>query len=316
MEKKKSTESTIVKFYNYFMKSPKFKRAEMFSWVQEPFIAFPFMFLIIMFMVCSFGLVLSLKGLNIGDKKYIGLTFVLMNVGVAFLSFIISMIKLLFVDDIADIGSYNDVMKLKRELEFLIKSILCKHVSNDDKFHFVTIDYKRLINKIAAILLASKIDTSYLRNFLEITNLKCDSPKLSNKYFWDFEDYLEFVTAIIINDFKFLDECSFHDSFHNADYKTTQAKIILDYCNLVGNSPDLKDEIIENFVDYQVAKNGITDYTKVKDIIDWQQEPLILSNESLFLRNADISDKDIEKYLKTKRKCRAKELIEKTVDWI
>lgn len=316
MEKKKSTESTIVKFYNYFMKSPKFKRAERFSWVQEPFIAFPFVFLILMFVVCSFGLVLSLKGLNIGDEKYIGLTFVLMNAGVAFLSLIISMIKLLFVDNVTSIGSYNDVIKLKNKLEFLLKTILCKRVDNDDKFHFVTIDYKCLINEIAAVLFTSKIYTSYLRDFLEITYLKEDVPKLFDKYFWDFEDYVEFVTAIIINDFKFLDECSFHDSFHNVDYESTQAKIIRDYCRLAGDIPELKEDVIENFVDYQVSKNGITDYTKVKDIIDWKQEPLILSNESLFLRDAGISDKDIEKYLKTKRKCKAKELITKKIDWI
>ena len=316
MEKKTPTKSTIIKFYNYFMRSPKFKRAKEFSWIQEPGEALPFLYFIVLFIVNIFAFVMASNGKNIGDEKYIIPTFGLMFIGIMFLSMFVSILKLFFLDDIDSIGSYDDVMKLKRELEFLIKSILCKHVSNDDKFHFVTIDYKRLINKIAAILLASKIDTSYLRNFLEIAYLKEEVPKLTSKYFWDFEDYLEFVTAIIINDFKFLDECSFHDSFHNADYKTTQAKIILDYCNLVGNSPDLKDEIIENFVDYQVAKNGITDYTKVKDIIDWQQEPLILSNESLFLRNADISDKDIEKYLKTKRKCRAKELIEKTVDWI
>lgn len=315
MEKKKSTESTIVKFYNYFMNSPKFKRAERFSWVQEPFISFPFMFLIVMFVVCVFGLVMSLNGKNIGDEKYIGITFVMMILGVSFLSLIVNMLKIIFLDNVTSIGSYNDVIKLKKKLEFLIKSILCKRVDNDDKFHFATIDYKILIDEIAAILFTSKIDTSYLCDFLVITYLNNDVPKLLHK-FWVFKDYVEFVTAILIDDFKFLDECSFHDSFHNVDYESTQAKIIIDYCRLVSDIPELKKEIIENFVNYQVWKNGITDYTKVKDIIDWKQDPLILSNESLFLRDAGISDNDIEKYLKTKRKCRAKELITKKVDWI
>ena len=273
------------------------------------------MFLIVMFVVCIFGLVMSLNGKNIGDEKYIGITFVMMIAGVVFLSLIASMIKLIFVDDVTGIGSYNDVIKLKKKLEFLVKSILCKHVDNDDKFHFMTIDYKRLIDEIAALLFTSKIDTSYLWDFLVITNLNNEVPKLL-KNFWEFKDYVEFVTTILINDFKFLDECSFHDSFHNVDYESTQAKIILDYCRLVSNTPELKNEIIENFVNYQVWKNGITDYTKVRDIIEWKQDPLILSNESLFLRNADISDNDIEKYLKTKRKCKAKESITKKVDWI
>lgn len=299
------------------MNSPKFKRAERFSWVQEPFISFPFMFLIVMFVVCVFGLVMSLNGKNIGDEKYIGTTFVMMIVGVAFLSMIANMLKIIFLDDVTSIGSYNDVIKLKRELEILIESILCKHVDENDKFHFFIIDYKRLINKISSILFASKINTSYLYDFLEITNLKYDaSPKLINKYFWDFEDYVEFVTVILKDDFKFLDGCSFHDSFHNADYESTQAKIIIDCCRLVSVTPELKKEIIENFVDYQVSKKGITDYTKVKDIIDWEKEPLILSNESLFLNKASILDKDIEKYLRTKRKCKAKELITKKIDWI
>ena len=316
MEKKKSTESTIVKFYNYFIKSPKFKRAERFSWIQEPCISLIFVYVIILTAVCVFELVMSSNGSNIVDKKYLKITFTIITFGVVFLSWIASMIKSLFVDNVTDIGSYNDVIKLKTKLEFLLKSILCKRVSNDDKFHFVTIDYKCLIHEIAAVLFTSTTNASYLRDFLEITYLKCDVPKLFDKCFWDFEDYVEFVTAILIDDFKYLDECSFHDSFHNVDYESTQAKIIREYCRLVSNIPELKEDIIENFVDYQVAKNGITDYTKVKDIIDWKQEPLILSNESLFLRNAGISDNDIEKHLRIKRKCKAKELITKKVDWI
>lgn len=313
---KKTTESTIMKFYNYFMNSPKFKRAERFSWIQEPGEALPFLYLIVLFIVNIFAFVMASNGKNIGDEEYIIPIIGLTLIGIMFLSIFVSILKLFFLDDVTDIGSYDDVMKLKKELEFLVKSILCKRVDNDDKFHFVFIDYKRSINKIAAILLASKIETSYLRDFLEITYLKEDVPKLYNKYFRDLEDYVEFVTAILIDDFKFLDECSFHDSFPKADYTSTQAKIILDYCKLVSIKPDLKEEIIKNFVDYQVAKNGITDYTKVEDIIDWKQEPLILSNESLFLRRANINDKEIEKYLKTKRKCKAKELITKKVDWI
>ena len=142
---KKTTESTIVKFYNYFMNSPKFKRAERFSWLQEPFTSFPLLYLIILLGVCIFVLIISLNGKNIGDEKYLGITFSMSLVGVMFLSMIANLIKIIFVDSVTDIGSYDDVIKLKSELKFLIKSILCKRTTNDDKFHFSFVDYKRLI---------------------------------------------------------------------------------------------------------------------------------------------------------------------------
>ena len=151
---KKTTESTIMKFYNYFMNSPKFKRAKGFSWIQEPGEALPFLYFIVLFIVSIFAFVMASNGKNIGDEKYIIPTFGLMFIVIMFLSMFVSILKLFFLDDVTDIGSYDDVMKLKKELEFLIKSILCKRVDNDDKFHFVAIDYKRLIHKIAAILIS------------------------------------------------------------------------------------------------------------------------------------------------------------------
>jgi len=307
------TNSLIVRFYNYLVKNPKFKRAEKLSDITEVGIGGPICAFEALIAVCIYGIIMSVNNMNPFDEKHLPAALLIMTTTVASIGVILQLIRMEMVDHIDPFGSYKDIVQLKNELEEVIYKIITKEYKNGIVL-MKTCDFSRNIDAIAAILYTISIKqdrfefyeiSQAIRKFIKLNGEDVEETFVSdNILIPNLENYKKFVTFLIFSDIDRIDTKDLqntllernitHRNYENSEISAAIA-VLLDCARIVENSPRLKANCIRKLVSKSDLEINITDYTKPEDIIG---KTNIILNSPQMLTFAGITGNDIKSRVK------------------
>lgn len=307
------TTSTIVRFYNYLVKNPKFKRAEKLSDFTDVGIGAPFCAILASIVCCIYGIILDVHDVNVIDVKHLAATVLILTTLIAFFAATLQALRIVMVDHIDDFGSYQDILQLKNALEEVIYKIITKEYKNGIVL-MKTCDFSRNIDTIASILytMSIKDDTfvfygisQAIRKFLKCIGEDVEETFVSNDSLVPkLENYKKFVTFLIFSDIDRIDTKDLKNEMLKLDIThrncdsseiSVAINVLLDCAKIVENSPRLKTNCIKKLVSKSDLEINITDYTKPEDILGKTD---VILNSPCMLTLAGITGNDIKSRVK------------------
>lgn len=309
---KQFTTSLIVKFYNYLMKNPKFKRAEKLSDVTEVGIGATICALNSLVAVCIYAIILDVNKMSAFDEKHLPAAIFIMLTTVVFFGTVLQIMRMEMVDHIDSVGSYKEIVQLRDELEEVIYDIITKEYKNGIVL-MKTCDFSRNIDAIAAILYTMSIKKEFLfceipqsiRKFIKFIGVDVEETFASNDIFLPkLESYKKFATFLIFSDIDRIDTKDLKNEMleldiTHRDYESSEISvainILLDCAKVVEDSPRLKANCIKKLVSKSDLEINITDYTKPEDILG---KTNIILNSPRMLRVAGITRNDVKARVK------------------
>jgi hypothetical protein len=309
----KFTTSTIVKFYNYLVKNPKFKRAEKLSDVTDVGIGAPFCALLALTAVCIYAIIMDIHNASAFDEKHITVTLMILTTSITFFGTTFQIMRIEMVDHIDSFGSYKEIVQLRDELEEVIYKIITKEYKNGIVL-MKTCDFSRNIDAIAAILYTISIKQGHfefyeisqsIRKFIKCIGEDVEETFVSNDtHLPKLENYKKFATFLIFSDIDRIDTKDLknemlelditHRNYESSEISTA-INILLDCARIVEDSPRLKANCIRKLVSKSDLEINITEYTKPEDIIG---KTNIILNSPRMLTFAGITGNDIKSRVK------------------
>lgn len=309
---KQFTTSLIVRFYNYLVKNPKFKRAEKLSDVTDVGIGAPFCAALALAAVCIYAIIMDVHNVSAFDEKHIPVTLMILTTSIVFFGTTLQIIRMEMVDHIDSFGSYKEIIQLRDELEEVIYKIITKEYKNGIVL-MKTCDFSRNIDAIAAILYTMSIKKEFLsyeisqsiRKFLKCIGEDVEETFVSNDTLLPkLDNYKKFVTFLIFSDIDRIDTKDLKNEMLELDithrnYESSEISvainILLDCAKIVEDSPRLKENCIRKLVSKSDLEFNITDYTKPEDILG---KTNIILNSPRMLTFAGITGNDIKSRVK------------------
>lgn len=268
----KANVSAIVKFYNYFMNSPEFKRLERIDQFKEPFISASFSVLTGTLIFVTYSLIMILKGLSPFDNKHVGLSIILFISSTSFVGFIISIYCSWC--SITKIGTYEDLTTLKTELEGIIKNIIFnKTLSDRDPSHCIdTKIFSTEIDRITALLYSTSMkvfDFSFYNRLSEVLTKILGETMILSSYLLTYDDLRQCVEKVILFDINILNAVPISHIHQNELAGVNSIRCIKDYGLIIRKSDLLKDNCY-NFliVKYIAANPEDLEWLKATDLFD------------------------------------------------
>lgn len=303
------TTSTIVRFYNYLVKNPKFKRAEKLSNFTDVGIGAPFCTILALIVCCIYGIILDVHDVNVIDVKHLAATLLILTTSIACFAATLQTLRMAMVDHIDDFGSYQDIVQLKNALEEVIYKIITKEYKNGIVL-MKTCDFSRNIDAIASILytMSIKDDTFAFYDISQAIRkfLKCIGEDVEENFITNdslvpkLENYKKFATFLIFSDIDRIDTKDLKNELVNLDIThrycdsseiSVAINVLLDCARIVENSPRLKKNCLRKLVNKSDLEINITEYTKPEDILGKTD---IILNSPRMLTFAGITEKDIK----------------------
>lgn len=265
--------SAIVKFYNYFMNSPEFKRLERVKQFREPVISATFSVLVGALILCIYSLIMCLKGRSPFDDRHVGLSIILFIGSTSFVGLITSIYC--GVCSMTKIGTYEDLVQLKREIEYLIQKIIQnKTLSTKEPSHYIDTErFSIEIDRIASLLYSTSMKvfsySFYNRLSKVLTEILEEFTSLSS-HVVTYDSLKKCVEKVIFFDINILNAVPISHIHPRDDLaKLNSNRCVNDYGSIVKNSDLLKNNCYEFLIRKRLATNPEDlEWLKAKDLFD------------------------------------------------
>jgi len=313
----KRTFSAIVKFYNYFMNSPEFKRLERVNQFREPIISASFSVLTGALIFCIYSLMMCLKGVSPFDDRYVGLSITLLIGSTSFVGFIISVYC--GFSSFTKIGTYEDLVQLKRELEYLIQKIVFnKPLSVKEPSHYIgTESFSIEIDRITSLLYSTSmkvLDFSFYNRLSRVlTEILGEFMSLS-AHVVTYDNLRKCVEKIIFFDINILNSVPFSSIHRNDLAEVNSVRCIKDYGAIIKNSDLLKNNCYEFLIRTRLATNP-DDLEMLKSTDLFDKNNYIFNCEAV-RSSYGLTCLEMDKRIAEFRKKYEKEKREDIIDWI
>ena len=314
----KANVSAIVKFYNYFMNSPEFKRLERVENFKEPIVSTTKSVFIGILIFNIYYLIMYLKGLSPFDDKHICLSAILFIASTNFVGVIISIYCGL--SSFTKIGTYEDLTTLKTELEQVIQKIIFSQTLNDrDSSCYIDIkSFSTEIDRITALLYSTSIkvfDFSFYKRLSEVLTKILDESIILSSYLLTYDDLRQCVEKIILFDINILNSGSISYENSVVDIASANAnRYVKDYGKIIKKSDHLKDKCYNFLIEKRFASNPEDlEWLKSTDLFD--KNDFIFNFETV-RSSYGLTCSEMDKRIVDFRKKINKEKEKNSINWI
>ena len=254
----KANVSAIVKFYNYFMNSPEFKKLERVNQFREPFISASFSVLTGTLIFVIYSLIMILKGLSPFDNKHVALSIILFISSTSFVGFITSIYCCW--SSITKIGTYEDLTELKNELERVIQKIIFSQTLSDrDPSHYIdTKSFSIEIDRITSLLYSTSMkvfDFSFYKRLSEVLTKILGEAMFVSSYSLAYNDLRQCVEKVIFFDINILNAVPISYEHPNELAEVNSIRCIKDYGSIIRQSDLLKDNCYDFLIKKRFTSN-------------------------------------------------------------
>lgn len=309
--------SAIVKFYNYFMNSPEFKKLERSNRFREPFISASFSVLIGALIFCIYSLIMCLKGLSPFDDKHVRLSIIFFISSTSFVGFMTSIYCGL--SSFTKIGTYEDLVQLKLEIEYLIQKIIQnKTLSDKEPTRYIdTKSFSIEIDRITSLLYSTSMkvfDFSFYNRLSRVlTEILGEFVSLSS-HVVTYDDLKRCVEKIIFFDINLLNAVPISYVHPNDLAEVNSIRSVKDYGSIIKKSDFLKNNCYEFLIRKRLAANPEDlEWLKATDVID--KNDFIFNCETV-RSSYGLTYSEMDKRIGDLRKKSEKEKRKNSIDWI
>ena len=254
----KANVSAIVKFYNYFMKSPEFKKLERIDQFSEPFISATFSVLTGTLIFVIYSLIMILKGLSPFDNKHVALSIILFISSTSFVGFITSIYC--FWSSFTKIGTYEDLTTLKTELEQVIQKIIFSQTLSDREpsRYIDTKSFSIEIDRITSLLYSTSMkvfEFSFYNRLSEVLTKISGESMILSSCLLSYDDLRQCVEKIIFFDIDILNAVPISRIHKNDLAEFNSIRCLKDYGSIIRKSDLLKNKCYDFLIKKRFASN-------------------------------------------------------------
>lgn len=314
----KASVSAIVKFYKYFMNSPEFKKLERVENFKEPIVSTTKSVFIGILIFNIYYLIMYLKGLSPFDDKHICLSTILFIASTTFVGVIISIYCGL--SSFTKIGTYEDIVQLKIELENIIQKIIFNQTLNDgDSSCYIDIkNFSTEIDRITALIYSTSMkvfDFSFYKRLSEVLTKILDESIILSSYLLTYDDLRQCVEKIILFDINILNSGSISYENSVVDIASANAnRCVKDYRKIIKKSDHLKDKCYNFLIEKRFASNPEDlEWLKSTDLFD--KNDFVFNCETV-RSSYGLTCSEMDKRIAEFRKKINKEKEKNSINWI